>query len=170
MEMKVSNPKLDNLVRLILTRTNSKVDIMKLFKLLYFIDLSFYKETGRTITGLTYNALPKGPVPMDLYQQIKPKETKVSLINEYKQEIQKNEYNYKVFTAKELGVIKNNLDLYIEKDSDELSNLSHDNGPWVHFERNKVMDFSKDLTVEQFKKFKKTQEELSTVLNHSDCE
>src|SRR5690625_2433225 len=43
----------------------------KLFKLLYFLDFEHYKDTGRSVTGLTYYAWEMGPVPRDLYHELK---------------------------------------------------------------------------------------------------
>ncbi|MGO9137096.1 MAG: type II toxin-antitoxin system antitoxin SocA domain-containing protein [Syntrophales bacterium] len=40
-----------------------------LFKYLAFLDFECLKETGRPSLGLTYKALKKGPVPIDLYNQ-----------------------------------------------------------------------------------------------------
>jgi Protein of unknown function (DUF4065) len=42
----------------------------KLYKLLYFLDFEHYKETGRSVTGLDYFALPMGPVPQELRDEI----------------------------------------------------------------------------------------------------
>ena len=43
----------------------------KLFKLLYWLDYHHFRETGETVTGLSYQALPYGPVPESLYDQLK---------------------------------------------------------------------------------------------------
>jgi len=45
--------------------------LTKLFKLLFFLDFDHFRETGRSVTGLTYEAWPMGPVPADLYQEVK---------------------------------------------------------------------------------------------------
>jgi hypothetical protein len=45
---------------------------LKLFKLLNFSDFEHFRQTGRTIFGLDYRALPKGPVPTTLLDEIKP--------------------------------------------------------------------------------------------------
>src|SRR5690606_9485166 len=42
---------------------------LKLFKLLYLLDFRHFKETGRSVTGLEYQAWEKGPVPRDLYDE-----------------------------------------------------------------------------------------------------
>src|SRR5258708_31425518 len=47
------------------------VHTLKLFKLLNFADFEHFRQTGRTITGLDYSALPQGPVPTKLYEEIK---------------------------------------------------------------------------------------------------
>lgn len=44
---------------------------LKLFKLLYFLDFEIFRQTGRTVTGLEYRALPMGPVPTTLYDELR---------------------------------------------------------------------------------------------------
>ncbi|MDR2214606.1 MAG: SocA family protein [Nevskiaceae bacterium] len=42
---------------------------LKLFKLLYYLDLLVFRRTGNTVTGLRYEAWPFGPVPASLDQE-----------------------------------------------------------------------------------------------------
>lgn len=42
---------------------------VKLFKLLYLLDFTHFRETGRSVTGLDYLAWKMGPVPSDLVQE-----------------------------------------------------------------------------------------------------
>ena len=42
---------------------------VKLFKLLYLLDFTHFRETGRNVTGLDYQAWKMGPVPLDLMQE-----------------------------------------------------------------------------------------------------
>lgn len=42
----------------------------KLFKLLFLLDFRHYQGVGRSVTGLHYNAWPKGPVPVSLYEEM----------------------------------------------------------------------------------------------------
>lgn len=42
---------------------------VKLFKLLYLLDFNHFRETGRSVTGLDYQAWKLGPVPIDLMQE-----------------------------------------------------------------------------------------------------
>ena len=43
---------------------------LKLFKLLSFLDFEHYRQTGRSVTGLHYDAWPKGPVPSHLDEEL----------------------------------------------------------------------------------------------------
>ena len=43
----------------------------KLAKLLYFADFDFYERNQRSITGDTYKAYPKGPLPSELDNVVK---------------------------------------------------------------------------------------------------
>lgn len=47
----------------------------KVFKILWFADMEHLKKYGRTITGAKYSALPYGPVPSVLYDEIQQKKT-----------------------------------------------------------------------------------------------
>src|SRR5215212_3287424 len=51
-------------------RHTRKCGKVKLFKLLYFLDFEHFKATGRSVTGLTYNAWKMGPVPVTLHEEI----------------------------------------------------------------------------------------------------
>src|SRR6266436_3656064 len=62
--------KLLNAIIYFLRETNH-CHTLKLFKLLNFADFEHFRQTGRTITDLDYRALPKGPVPTKLYDEIK---------------------------------------------------------------------------------------------------
>jgi uncharacterized phage-associated protein len=51
-------------------RNTRKCGKTKLFKLLYFLDFEHFKLTGRSVTGLSYNAWKMGPVPVALFNEI----------------------------------------------------------------------------------------------------
>ena len=42
----------------------------KLLKLLYFLDFTHFKRTGKSVTGLEYYAWNMGPVPKDLFEEL----------------------------------------------------------------------------------------------------
>ena len=67
----------DKIVQLILyvIKTCEKewtgITIMKLYKILYFIDFGFYATQGKSITNLNYLRFTYGPVPMGLNDYLK---------------------------------------------------------------------------------------------------
>ena len=60
--------KLINTIVFFLKNTNH-CHTLKLFKLLNLADFEHFRQKGRTITGLQYRALPKGPVPTALLDE-----------------------------------------------------------------------------------------------------
>jgi uncharacterized phage-associated protein len=55
-------------------RNTRKCGKVKLFKLLYFLDFEHFKVTGRSVTGLNYDAWPMGPVPVSLHNELETPE------------------------------------------------------------------------------------------------
>ena len=51
-------------------KNSSYLGKIKLWKLLYFLDFEHFKETGRSVTGMRYNAWPMGPVPVSLHNEV----------------------------------------------------------------------------------------------------
>ena len=58
----LSTDKVANVVRLIISTIGSTF-VTKMNKLLFYVDFIHYKNHGYGITGITYKALPFGPVP-----------------------------------------------------------------------------------------------------------
>jgi len=52
-------------------RETKHAHTLKLFKLLNFLDFEHFRQTGRTVTGLDYQAFPNGPVPRELWEELK---------------------------------------------------------------------------------------------------
>lgn len=44
---------------------------VKIFKMLYFLDFMSFEETGKSVTGLQYFAWDMGPVPEELFYELK---------------------------------------------------------------------------------------------------
>lgn len=42
----------------------------KAIKLLFLLDFEHFRQTGRTVTGLRYQAWEKGPVPVTVYEEV----------------------------------------------------------------------------------------------------
>lgn len=51
-------------------QTTKKLGKVKLFKLLYFLDFTHFRDTGRPVTGLEYFAWKMGPVPKELFDEL----------------------------------------------------------------------------------------------------
>lgn len=61
--------------RLHLERAKRPLTMTQLFKYLALLDFSAVRTWGRPSTGLDYIALPYGPVPEELYEDLKQKKT-----------------------------------------------------------------------------------------------
>jgi len=51
-------------------RNTKYCGITKLMKLLYFLDFKHFRETGKSITGLDYDAFEQGPLPLDFWKEL----------------------------------------------------------------------------------------------------
>ena len=119
---------------------------LKLFKLLNFADFEHFRQTGRTITGCDYRALPNGPVPTKLYDEIKQggeKDLKAAInLIEVKDEITdellrrdlkaRSQFDKKWFTPRELKVLARIAELFRDLAAEDMSKFSHANKkPWA---------------------------------------
>lgn len=66
----ILNDKIGNLVRYYASEV-PHLSLTKLLKLLYLTDETAMRETGAPVTWLEYRAWAMGPVPADIYQEIK---------------------------------------------------------------------------------------------------
>lgn len=66
----LSDEKLRNAAIFFVSKTR-QVGITKLMKLLYFLDFRHYQETGFPVTGQTYRTWQFGPVPVDVWAELK---------------------------------------------------------------------------------------------------
>ena len=84
----------------------------KLFKLLFFLDFIHFKKFGTSVTGYDYIAMPYGPVPVKLYEQI----TNDSLPAEFKKA-------FVVMEEKEEDGDSKGFKILLKKDAKELLGL-----------------------------------------------
>ena len=119
---------------------------LKLMKLLYYLDFWHFKETGRSVTGLTYKAWKKGPVPTKVYWEIdtknNPDDIKESLFIEEeildevtgKKQLNikpKKDFNEKIFTKREVEILKRIVEIFYDARGDLMTDASHlKNAPW----------------------------------------
>lgn len=122
-------------------RNTRKLGKTKLFKLLYFLDFEHFGETGRSVTGLKYNAWPLGPVPVALQNEIPtPQEDMSAAIQFEQKEVQsgsmltvkpKADFTEALFSKRELRILKRLADQYRDATAEEMVEATHlENLPW----------------------------------------
>jgi uncharacterized phage-associated protein len=119
---------------------------LKLFKLLNFADFEHFRQIGRTITGLDYRALPKGPVPTKLYEELKrggDQDLKAAIaLFEVKDEITdallrrdlkaRAEFDKQWFSKRELQVLARVAEFFRDLKAEDMTEFSHENKrPWA---------------------------------------
>lgn len=119
---------------------------LKLMKLLYYLDFWHFKETGRSVTGLSYKAWEKGPVPTKVYWEIEPKNNPDDL-QEYlfvEEEIlnevtgskrfnikPKKDFNNKIFTKREIEILDRIAEIFRDARGETMKDATHlKNAPW----------------------------------------
>jgi uncharacterized phage-associated protein len=136
--------KLLNAIVYFLSKTNH-CHTLKLFKLLNFADFEHFRQTGRTITGLQYRALPQGPVPTRLYEEIKRGgdadlkkavtlfEVRDDITDELLRRTLKPriDFDKKWFSKRELKVLDRVAEFFRDLRAVDMSEFSHQNKkPW----------------------------------------
>ncbi|MCD0493848.1 SocA family protein [Chromobacterium violaceum] len=113
----------------------------KLFKLLYFLDFEHYRDTGRSVTGIEYFAWKMGPVPVELYNEIKQDTTWESCINLERITTAKGhemtavrpigEFQATHFSKRELRIMESLSRKYEKADAEDMVEETHlENLPW----------------------------------------
>lgn len=142
--------KLLNAIIYFLRETNH-CHTLKLFKLLNFADFEHFRQTGRTIFNIDYRALPMGPVPTKLYDEIKrggDKDLKdaVALFeakDEFSDELLRRDlkprhaFEKKWFTKRELKVMTRIAELFRDLKAADMTEFAHENKkPWASVYQN----------------------------------
>jgi uncharacterized phage-associated protein len=115
----------------------------KMLKLLYFLDFSHYRETGRSVTGLTYFAWDRGPVPKTLFEEMEaplPDFNKAIKLQSEKfngkgaiKLIPVAKFKPELFTRRELRLMENLAKVYFRKKARDMVEATHlENQPWHH--------------------------------------
>ena len=126
------------------TKATKHCGLVKLFKLLYYLDMLHFRETGRPVTGLNYKALPYGPVPTELYDEVRNPSAEFSAaINVQSPPKEggdepartiiavRKPLGTKHLTKRELRIATEVADIFHEVTAKDISEVSHaKNGPW----------------------------------------
>lgn len=116
-------------------------------KLLYFLDFIHFKERGRSVTGEQYFAWDFGPVPRDLWLELKngPQSDFRKAVKEIKRKIilqdeetdsfiytaSKKDFNEKLFSKRELKILDNISEIFKDALAKDMVETTHvDNTPW----------------------------------------
>jgi uncharacterized phage-associated protein len=115
--------------------------MVKLFKLLYLLDFSHFREAGRSVTGLDYGAWKMGPVPLELMQEWEELETDmataISIIPERvidfirERVVPKVAFDDSPFTRRELRLMHEISTNFADELTKPLIGFTHEErGPW----------------------------------------
>lgn len=127
------------------------VGMTVLYKLLYFIDFDYYEKFEEQLTGAVYIKNHYGPTPvmfakitgeMQSNNELEAVSTKFYKKDQKKYFINP-EYNHdlSVFSAREIKHIDNELERLSDLNAAELSDLSHDDVPWITAEYGDPLDY-----------------------------
>ena len=137
----LSTDKVANVVRLIISTIGSTF-VTKMNKLLFYADFIHYKNHGYGITGITYKALPFGPVPehwgtlynslpgIDMEEYVYP-----SGQSGIKLEATENTDN--ILNKSELSTIERVCALFSNMSAGEISQTSHLEKGWIENQDNR---------------------------------
>jgi uncharacterized phage-associated protein len=110
----------------------------KLLKLLYFLDFSHFKQTGKSVTGLDYFAWGMGPVPKDLFEELscRMKSDMKMAINDlpkegFQQIRPKKKFAPQYFSNREIQLLEQIADIFKDAKADAMVESTHlKNEPW----------------------------------------
>ena len=141
--MKTTRKIIQALAYIAYQQPDHKVNSMKAYKLLWLADRYHLRQTGRTITGDVFYALPHGVVPSDAKNVVEHQPTRIQNDEEYcNRYIQRvGRYGYKAVTEPDLMVFSDSdqkaldkiLQCYGGMDQYQLERLSHDFPEWLAY-------------------------------------
>jgi uncharacterized phage-associated protein len=152
----------------------------KLMKLLYFLDFTHFKQTGKSVTGQDYFAWIMGPVPKDLFEELsgnmKPDMIaaikKLPADKEFQQVNPIKQFNADYFSKKEMKLLENISFIFKDAKSDLMIESTHlKNEPWDKTLKEKgefqkidyMLAVDSDLASLPFDEAKERMEEISEV-------
>jgi len=149
-----SREKLINLINYFVKNTKN-CGKTKLFKLLYYADFRHFKEMGRPITGLKYYTWEKGPVPKELFFEMKqPKDdfNQTFAFTKTEDDILKimprKTFDSRHFTKREMRIIEDVAFIFKNAKAYEMVKCTHlPNDPWDATLKNKGKDKEIDYTL-----------------------
>ncbi|MDH5186677.1 MAG: Panacea domain-containing protein [candidate division WOR-3 bacterium] len=122
---------------------------VKLAKLLFFVDVLAYHSFGSTITGKDYIKLKLGPVPVDYDEELAAMEKEGLIARRLRPTMKRDQEfylprrkaNLSVFTANEVKILEQVVNIFRSKYTDEIVDLSHKFLPWDVIEMFEIISF-----------------------------
>jgi uncharacterized phage-associated protein len=122
-------------------KNTEKLGKIKLFKLLFFLDFEHFKRTGRSVTGSSYEAWPKGPVPEALFDEFDSLSPDIAACVEIrtiptrkspmKKVVTKVDFNPRLFSKREISLMASLAAQYRTATADDMIEETHlENRPW----------------------------------------
>lgn len=152
----------------------------KLMKLLYFLDFTHFKQTGKSVTGQNYFAWSMGPVPKDLFEELsgnmepdmRAAIKELPADKEFQQINPKKQFNADYFSKKELKLLEDISFIFKDAKSDLMIESTHlKNEPWDKTLKDKgefqkidyMLAIDSDMASLPFDEAKERMEEISEV-------
>ena len=111
----------------------------KVNKLLFYSDFLNYQRFGTSMFGITYKAIPFGPVPVEyekMYKQFYDEDVidieQVQIDHNYTERFVPHlVFNPGLFNAIELKVLEDVVNTFVGKNTTEVVNISHKENAWI---------------------------------------
>ena len=144
--------KLENILLYVLSKVGAHPNIGEtvLYKLLYFIDFDYYEQFGQPITGLKYYRNHYGPTPGSSFGDMTKAMVKAGELSiceaKFHNRTQKKyiagiEADLRVFSGREIQHIDRVLSRLGSKTAKAISDLAHQDTPWIVTEPGKEIDY-----------------------------
>jgi len=137
--LRINRTKMINAIFYFATNTK-KCGKTKLMKLMYHYDFFHFRETGRSVTGLSYYAWKQGPVPVDLFMELShdlksdlKKAIEIEAIKDFYKIVPKEDFNFdkSVFSKRELRLLENVTIFFKETTAEQIVEVTHlPRQPW----------------------------------------
>jgi len=152
--MNLNEEKMKEVIHYIVSKCSCNGNLWRttLYKVLYFSDFNYYELHDQPITNEDYAKYPNGPIPthfINLKNEL-IKEKKIQETHKYpfKGAYYKG-YNYTLISPPEINLLNEKeikvIDTVINKlkdmNTDQISNYSHGDIPWIVAENHAIMDY-----------------------------
>src|SRR5208283_1810042 len=97
-----------------------KCGVTKLMKLLFFLDFTHFKQTGKSVTGMDYFAWKQGPVPQSLWFEFKDMHadlaSAIGIIQyeNFRKIVSKKEFDADFFSNREMKLLEQISEIFYD--------------------------------------------------------